>query len=41
MGLAVLVLGLASANKTLGWGAQFSHPIGLTIMVAVLVRFAA
>jgi DsbC/DsbD-like thiol-disulfide interchange protein/thiol-disulfide isomerase/thioredoxin len=39
MGLAVLVLGLASANKTLGWGAQFSNPIGLTIMVGVMFLF--
>ncbi|MEO6789113.1 MAG: protein-disulfide reductase DsbD domain-containing protein, partial [Chthoniobacteraceae bacterium] len=37
--LALVVLGLASANKSLGWGAQFSNPIALTVMVAVLFLF--
>lgn len=39
LALAVLVLGLASANKSLGWGAQFSNPIALTIMVSILFLF--
>ncbi len=37
--LALLVLALASANKSLGWGAQFSNPVALTIMVAVMFLF--
>jgi len=37
--LALVVLGLASANKSLGWGAQFSNPIALTVMVAVMFVF--
>jgi thiol:disulfide interchange protein DsbD len=37
--LALLVLGLASANKSLGWGAQFSNPVALTVMVGVLFLF--
>ena len=37
--LALVVLGLASANKSLGWGAQFSNPIALTVMVAVVFVF--
>ncbi len=37
--LALLVLGLASANKSLGWGAQFSNPVALTVMVAVMFVF--
>ena len=37
--LAVVVLALASANQSLGWGAQFSNPIALTVMVAVLFLF--
>jgi DsbC/DsbD-like thiol-disulfide interchange protein/cytochrome c biogenesis protein CcdA/thiol-disulfide isomerase/thioredoxin len=40
LGLALLVLGLASTNKTLGWGAQFSNPIALTVMVSILFLFA-
>lgn len=39
LGLAVLVLILASANEKLGWGAQFSNPIALTVMVAVIFGF--
>ncbi len=37
--LALLVLALASANKSLGWGAQFSNPVALTVMVAVMFLF--
>ena len=37
--LALLVLGLASANQSLGWGAQFSNPIALTVMVAIMFAF--
>ncbi len=37
--LALLVLALASANKSLGWGAQFSNPVALTVMVAVMFVF--
>ena len=37
--LALVVLGLASANKSLGWGAQFSNPVALTVMVAVMFVF--
>ncbi len=37
--LALVVLGLASANKSLGWGAQFSNPIALTVMIAVMFVF--
>ncbi len=39
LALALLVLGLASANKSLGWGAQFSNPVALTVMVAILFLF--
>ena len=37
--LAVLVLGLASVNQSLGWGAQFSNPLGLTVMIAIMFGF--
>ncbi len=37
--LAVLVLGLASANQSLGWGAQFSNPLGLTVMITIMFGF--
>ena len=39
LAIAVLVLALAAANKTLGWGAQFSNPLALTVMVAVMFLF--
>jgi DsbC/DsbD-like thiol-disulfide interchange protein/cytochrome c biogenesis protein CcdA/thiol-disulfide isomerase/thioredoxin len=38
--LAVLVLILSSTGKSLGWGGQFSNPILLTVMVAILVVMA-
>jgi thiol:disulfide interchange protein DsbD len=38
--LAVLVLVLASAGKSLGWGGQFSNPLLLTVMVSILVVMA-
>lgn len=38
--LALLVLGLASAGKSLGWGGQFSNPVLLTVMIAILVVMA-
>ena len=37
--LAVLVVGLASVNQSLGWGAQFSNPLGLTVMIAIMFGF--
>lgn len=37
--VAILVLALASANKTLGWGAQFSNPLALTVMVSIIFVF--
>ena len=37
--LALLVLGLASANQSLGWGAQFSNPVALTVMVSIMFAF--
>lgn len=40
LALAVIVLALASANERLGWGAQFSNPVLLTVMVAILFLFA-
>ncbi len=39
LAVAILVLALASANKTLGWGAQFSNPIALTVMVSIIFVF--
>jgi thiol:disulfide interchange protein/DsbC/DsbD-like thiol-disulfide interchange protein len=37
--LAVLVLILSTFNKTLGWGAQFSNPIVLTVLIAAMFVF--
>jgi thiol:disulfide interchange protein DsbD len=37
--LAVLVLGLSKFNQSLGWGAQFSNPIVLTVMIAIMFLF--
>lgn len=39
LALAVLVLGLAAFNKTLGWGAHFSNPIVLTVLIAIMFVF--
>jgi thiol:disulfide interchange protein DsbD len=39
LALALLVLALASANTSLGWGAQFSNPVALTVMIAVMFVF--
>jgi len=39
LAVAILVLALASANKTLGWGAQFSNPLALTVMVSIIFVF--
>lgn len=38
--LALLVLGLASAGQSLGWGGQFSNPLLLTVMIAILIVMA-
>ena len=38
-GPALLVVGLASVNQSLGWGAQFSNPLGLTVMIAIMFGF--
>jgi len=40
LALAILVLALSKANSSLGWGSQFSNPIALTIMVAVIFVFS-
>ena len=37
--LALSVVGLASVNQSLGWGAQFSNPLGLTVMIAIMFGF--
>jgi DsbC/DsbD-like thiol-disulfide interchange protein/thiol-disulfide isomerase/thioredoxin len=37
--LALLVLGLSRFNQSLGWGAQFSNPIVLTVMIGIMFLF--
>ncbi len=37
--LAILVLGLAAFNKSLGWGSQFSNPIVLTVLISIMFVF--
>jgi thiol:disulfide interchange protein DsbD len=39
LALAVLVLALSSFNKSLGWGAHFSNPVVLTVLVAIMFVF--
>jgi thiol:disulfide interchange protein DsbD len=40
LALAVLVLALAAFNKSLGWGAHFSNPIVLTLLIAAMFLFS-
>ncbi len=40
LALAVLVLGLSAAGKSLGWGGQFANPLLLTVMIGILVVMA-
>ena len=37
--IATLIVGLASFGKTFGWGAQFSNPVLLTVMIGVVFVF--